>query len=90
MTITQSVNPDDRRAVLEHTRDRLLAELDSGGHRLGCECECGPVADGRVLATLSKELRATLAELDTLPKAKEASPSAELRARIASRWGATA
>jgi hypothetical protein len=87
VTSEQSVNPDDRRAVLEHTRDRLLAELDSGGHAAGCECECGPVADGRVLATLSKELRATLAELDTLPKAKEASKSADLRARVASRWG---
>lgn len=87
MTSTQSVTAGpSRREVLVELRDRLAAELDAS-HRPGCACECGPVGDGRILAGLSKELRAVVAELDALPVAEEASRSADLRKRVADRWG---
>ncbi len=68
------------RASLEALRDRLAVELDDEGrHRPGCECECGPdAADGRVLASLSKELREVLAAIDALPAAEGGSVVDEL------------
>lgn len=89
MAITEDPSRTDRRAVLVLARDKLLAELESGGHAAGCDCTCGPVADGRVLAAVTKELRATVAELDALPVPNEGSVSSDLRARIAQAWGPT-
>lgn len=79
-----------RREVLEHLRSKLLAEVESGGHKDTCDCECGTAADGRVLTALTKELRAIVAELDALPAPAERSVSADLRARIAAEWGGAA
>jgi hypothetical protein len=61
----------DRRAALEAIRDKLAAELDD--------------AEGRDAATVAKELRATLAELESLPGGKEASAVDDLSARRAKR-----
>lgn len=60
---------------------RLAHDIDgSTEHVAGCECECGPASsDGRVIATLAKELRGILADI-----AKEAGDddSAGLGARL--------
>jgi hypothetical protein len=79
----------DRRASLESIRDRLAAETDDTlwqRHKDECECYCG-MGDGRLLIGLVKELRVVIAELETLPGAKELSPSDQLaerrKARIA-------
>ena len=61
----------DRRAALAAIRDKLAGELQE--------------ADGRDAATVAKELRATLAELESLPGGKEVSPVDELSARRAAR-----
>jgi hypothetical protein len=62
----------DRRAVLGDLRRRLTAAFDV-------------TEDPRDLATLSKELRAVLAELDSLPGGEEADPVDDLAARRAAR-----
>ncbi|WP_159400886.1 hypothetical protein [Streptomyces sp. NRRL B-24484] len=61
----------DRRATLEAIRDQLARELAE---------TVGPAA-----AVLSKELRATLAELESLPGGREVSVLDELDARRAAR-----
>lgn len=61
----------DRRAILEAVRDRLAEELAG--------------AKGKDAAPLAKELRATLAELESLPGGKEVSPLDDLSARRAAR-----
>lgn len=61
----------DRRASLEAIRDKLGRELEQ--------------AVGRDAATIAKELRAVIAELDALPGGKEASTVDELHARRAAR-----
>lgn len=84
--IAEAVAGGIRRDALEALRGRLAAEIDGGGHQPGCGCECGPgAADGRVLASLTKELRAVLAELDGLPLGEKESKVADLSARIAAR-----
>ncbi|MCZ7413069.1 hypothetical protein [Streptomyces sp. WMMC897] len=57
----------DRRAVLEAIRNRLAEELDD--------------AEGAQAASVAKELRAVMAELNALPGGKEVSPLDELTAR---------
>lgn len=84
-----SKNPT-RREILEFLESTIRAELDSTlTHDPGCPCECGAFAphDGRIVAALSRELRAVTAELDALPVDEGASLSASLRSRIASAWG---
>lgn len=61
----------DRRAALEAIRDKLAAELED--------------AEGRDAATVAKELRATLAELEALPGGKEVSAVDDLSDRRAKR-----
>lgn len=77
----------DRRASLEAIRDRLAAETNDTlwqRHKEECECFCG-MGDGRLLVAIVKELRAVIAELETLPVSAEKSTSDQLAARRASR-----
>lgn len=62
----------DRRATLADLRKRLTAAFEA-------------TEDPRDLATLSKELRAVMAELDQLPGGEEADPVDDLAARRAAR-----
>ncbi len=62
----------DRRSTLVDLRKRLANALDE-------------VEDPRDLATLSKELRAVVAEIDSLPGGEEADPVDDLAARRAAR-----
>jgi hypothetical protein len=62
----------ERRVTLTDLRKRLLDALD--------EAE-----DPRDLATLSKELRAVMAEIDSLPGGEEADPVDDLAAQRAAR-----
>lgn len=62
----------DRRATLSDLRKRLADAFDV-------------TTDPRDLATLSKELRAVLAELDQLPGGEEADPVDDLAAKRAAR-----
>lgn len=77
----------DRRASLEAIRNRLAAETNDTlwqRHKEECECFCG-MGDGRLLVALVKELRAVIAEIETLPVAAEKSTSDQLAARRAAR-----
>lgn len=87
--ISKVVPTGDQRASLEAIRDRLAAETDDTlwmKHKAECHCVCG-MGDGRLLIGLAKELRAVIAELETLPGTKELSASDQLaerrKARIA-------
>jgi hypothetical protein len=62
----------ERRVTLTDLRKRLLDALDV-------------TEDPRDLATLSKELRAVMAEIDSLPGGEEADPVDDLAARRAAR-----
>ncbi|WP_327073452.1 hypothetical protein OG196_16305 [Kitasatospora purpeofusca] len=66
-----AVTSGDRRAALEAVRDKLARELAE--------------SEGPVVAQLSKELRATLAELESLPGGREVSAVDDLSARRAAR-----
>lgn len=66
-----AVESGDRRTALEAIRDRLAVELDG--------------AEGRDAAGIAKELRATIAELESLPGGKAVSAVDELSARRAER-----
>jgi hypothetical protein len=86
-TIAKAVPAGDRRASLEAIRDRLAEETDDtlwAKHKRECNCQCG-MGDGRLLVALAKELRAVIAELDTLPVGGERSTSDQLAARRAAR-----
>ena len=85
--IARVVPDGERRASLEAIRDRLAEETDDtlwAKHKRECVCTCG-MGDGRLLVALAKELRAVIAELETLPAAKETSTSDQLAARRAAR-----
>jgi hypothetical protein len=56
-----------RHEALEGIRDRLAAELED--------------ASGRDVASIARELRLTLAEIDGLPSKREESPVDDLAAR---------
>lgn len=62
----------ERRETLVELRKRLADALDN-------------VEDPRDLATLSKEMRAVVAEIDSLPGGEEADPVDDLAARRAAR-----
>jgi hypothetical protein len=62
----------ERRVTLTDLRKRLLDALEV-------------TDDPRDLATLSKELRAVMAEIDSLPGGEEADPVDDLAARRAAR-----
>jgi hypothetical protein len=51
-------------------------------HKAECRCSCG-MGDGRVLVALVKELRAVIAELESLPSAKGASKLDKIAAGVA-------
>jgi hypothetical protein len=67
--VSRVVPQGDRRASLIALRDRLAEETNDvtwAKHKRECSCACG-IGDGRVLVALVKELRAVIAELDSLP-----------------------
>jgi hypothetical protein len=64
----------DHRSRLEAVRDRLTEELNE--------------ASGRDVASIARELRLTLAELESLPDAREESPVDDLSARREARRAA--
>lgn len=77
----------DRRATLEAIRNRLAAETNDTlwqRHKEECECFCG-MGDGRLLVAIVKELRAVVAELESLPVPSAKSTSDQLAARRAAR-----
>lgn len=57
----------DQRTALEAIRDRLAAELDD--------------ASGRDVASIARELRLTLAEIENLPSTREESKVDDLTSR---------
>ncbi|GAA2351722.1 hypothetical protein [Streptomyces carpaticus] len=69
--VVDAAGSGNRRQLLEAVRDRLAEELLA--------------AEGRDVAALAKELRATVAELESLPGGKEVSPLDDLAARRAAR-----
>lgn len=69
--LTTSVRSGDRREALEAVRDKIAAELQE--------------ASGMVAASLAKELRATMAELESLPGGREVSAVDDLSARRTAR-----
>ncbi|WP_157251047.1 hypothetical protein [Nonomuraea typhae] len=71
LDLASAVLSGDRRASLEAIRDKLAAELRD--------------ASGRDTAALAKELRSTIAELESLPGGKEVSRLDELASRRADR-----
>ncbi|UBU11614.1 hypothetical protein [Nonomuraea gerenzanensis] len=69
--LASTVQGGDRRAALEGIRDKLAVELAD--------------ASGRDAAVIAKELRATIAELESLPGGKGVNPVDDLTARRARR-----
>lgn len=74
MDLLGAVRSGDRRASLEAIRDQLAATLAE--------------ADAQQVASLAKELRAVITELDSMPRTREGSKSDELAAKRATRRAA--
>ena len=72
--LVDAVRSGDRRRSLESMRDHLADRLDE--------------ADGKEAASISKELRAVMLELESIPTGEEVSTSDELAARRAARIAA--
>lgn len=86
-SIADVVPLGDRLESLRAIRDRLAAETSDtlwNKHKEECSCICG-MGDGRMLVALVKELRTVIAEIESMPVAKEQSPSDQLAARRAAR-----
>ncbi len=83
--VWHAVRDGDLRASLVALRDRLAEQIDAAEGRCS---ECGS-ADGRVLATLTKELREVLRTIDELPAAEGASVIDELANARKARQGAS-
>ena len=86
-TIADVVPLGDRLDSLKAIRDRLAEETSDtlwNKHKDECSCVCG-MGDGRMLVALVKELRAVITEIESMPVAKESSPSDQLAARRAAR-----
>lgn len=73
-----------RPELLVMARERLAAELRTGGHLPACGCECGKAANASALAAVSRELRAVMSEIEALPRPENTSASGSLAARVAS------
>lgn len=71
MSLPEDVSGGSRRAALVAIRDRVAAELEE--------------AAGRDVAALSRELRAALAELDSLPAERGESDVDQLAAKRSKR-----
>lgn len=69
------------RERLVELRNRLHAEIEND-HDPACTCLCGKAGDPRTLASLSKEYRAVLADIEALPVEGPVSASEQLRARV--------
>ena len=69
--LSKVVSTGDRRQALEAIRNRLAAELE--------------VAEGREVASVAKELRETIRELDSLPLPEGVSGVDQLAQKRASR-----
>lgn len=83
--LTGVIRSGDLRASLAALRDRLAAQIEAGENRCS-ECSA---SDGRVLATLTKELREVLRAIDELPAAEGASVVDELANARKARQGAS-
>lgn len=83
LNVADTLADGDLRASLERLRDRLAQELDIAAPC--CECDR---SDGRVIATLTKELAAILARIDALPAPEGASRIDELANARKARQGA--
>lgn len=71
-----------RRATLLALRRRLAEILDgAAGHMPGCDCECGAPWDAGKVATISRELREIVRELDDLPNEDGGSEVASIAAQ---------
>ena len=91
-TIADVVPLGDRLDSLKAIRDRLAEETSDtlwNKHKEECSCVCG-MGDGRMLVALVKELRAVITEIESMPVAKEQSPSDQLAERRALRIAGTA
>ena len=78
---------NDRRETLLALRNRLAAELDEdmwAKHKSDCVCRCG-MSDERLIIALTKELRATEAELAGLPVVERKSGLDDLADELSSR-----
>lgn len=72
-----------RADILALAKERLVSELRGGGHLPVCGCECGKAANPAALASVSRELRAVLSEIESLPVSEVASASGSLAAQVA-------
>jgi hypothetical protein len=80
--IVDAASSGDRRATLVALRDILAAELEPTDHTAHCDCECGaPANDGKTMATLARELRAVLLEIEKLPSGEVVSKLDHIAAR---------
>lgn len=85
-TVALVVPQGDRLASLVALRDRLAFETDDtlwAKHKRECNCQCG-MGDGRLLVALVKELRAVIAEIDSLPEREGRSKLDDIVASVAS------
>ena len=73
----------ERVRALRALKTLLATALEPPEHQEGCPCECGPPpGDGRVLAALSRELRAVLLEIEKLPGVEEDDPLDHIAASV--------
>lgn len=71
----------DRLSLLQLARDTLVAKIEAGEDDTICRKCGGPITTS--LPSLVRELRATLAEIDSMPGAGEVSELDRLASRVA-------